>query len=358
LLAELVSGGGRAAVADVPAVAHAVARFGGASASVVPSGEGIPAGYPIEALRLPLAVSEGLRRLGLDRVGLLAGVPRGPLVRRFGPVLALRLDQAAGRQFEPIAPVVPEELIQCRLAFAEPLLTAEAFLVAIGRLVPSVCADLERAGLGARRLDLLFERLDGAVQAVRIGTARPVREPGHLLRMLRERLEQVDPGPGVEAMRLVVSLADPVGFAQGGLVRTAGLRDIAPLVDVLANRLGESRVYRVAPVESHVPERSFRRVAPLSRAGAWPKGLRRPVRVLDPPQPIDTVAADGVPSAFTWRRVRHVIREAEGPERIAGEWWRGEGAVRDYFRVRVEDGRRFWLFRGGGQRAWFLHGFF
>ena len=31
-------------------------------------------------------------------------------------------------------------------------------------------------------------------------------------------------------------------------------------------------------------------------------------------------------------------------------------AVRDYFRVEDEDGRRYWLYRSGTQ--WFLHGLF
>ncbi|QKE93019.1 hypothetical protein HN018_22720 (plasmid) [Lichenicola cladoniae] len=59
---------------------------------------------------------------------------------------------------------------------------------------------------------------------------------------------------------------------------------------------------------------------------------------------------------------------ADGPERITGEWWRRSTelvAVRDYWTVENQDGRRFWLFRQGdgvdsstGALAWFLHGFF
>ena len=65
---------------------------------------------------------------------------------------------------------------------------------------------------------------------------------------------------------------------------------------------------------------------------------------------------------------RHRVRHADGPERIAGEWWKRDGemhAVRDYFRVEDEEGRRYWLFRRGdgvdgetGDLRWFLHGFF
>ena len=143
-------------------------------------------------------------------------------------------------------------------------------------------------------------------------------------------------------------------------------------MDRLSNRLGGGRVFRHEPVESDVPERSVRRVAALERKGGatWSADLPRPVRLLDPPQPVEAMALlpDHPPLAFIWRRVRHRVRRADGPERIAGEWWKRDGemrSVRDYFRVEDEDGRRFWLFRRGdgedaatGDRRWFLHGFF
>ena len=362
--------GAHAAVADTPAVAHAVARFGGGG--VVPPGADVMAKLPIEALRLPPDMLADLRLMGFERVGALAAAARAPLVRRFGPMLASRLDQAAGWLFEPIVPVVPPALIQARLGFVEPLLTAEAFRCVIARLLDMVCGDLEHAGLGARRLDLLFERVDGSVQAIRIGLARPGRDAGHLGRMLTERLERIDPGLGVEAMRLVVANADALGLVQTASSLIAEpTPDLAPLLDRLTNRLGEAKVYRVAPVQSDVPERSVRRVPALWRIdGGWPAGLPRPVRLFHPPQPVEAMALlpDHPPVAFTWRRVRHRVRHADGPERIAGEWWKRDrewASVRDYFRVEDEDGRRFWLFRRGngsdpdsGDMRWFLHGVF
>ncbi len=360
----------RTAVADTPAIAHAVARFG--SGGVVPPGEDVMAVFPIEALRLPANMLADLRLMGFEQIGPLAAAARAPLARRFGVELTKRLDQAAGVVFEPIVPVAPSALIQARLGFVEPLLTAEAFSTVIASLVAQICGDLERAGLGARRLDLRFERVDGSVQAIRIGTARPVRDARHLARMLDERLECVDPGLGVEAMHLIVAMADTLGFVQAAssLVAEAS-PDLAPLVDRLVNRLGEGEVYRLVPVESDVPERSIRQVPALTQmTGGWPVDLPRPVRLLHPPQPIDAMALlpDHPPVAFTWRRVRHKVRHADGPERIAGEWWKRDQewvSVRDYFRVEDEDGRRFWLFRRGngsdmetGDMRWFLHGFF
>ena len=340
--------------------------------TVVPPGahRAALAPLPIAALRLTADAVSVLRRLGLQRVAHLERLPRAALARRFGPQVVLRLDQAQGRVHEPIVPLVPEELLQHRVTFLEPLLTADALSVAVQHLAGPLCARMERTGLGARRLDLLFERVDGGVQAVRIGTGRPSRDLKHLSRMLDERLEEVDPGLGVEAMRLVISLAEPLSWRQDAA--GPAMPDVSALVDRLSNRLGAAQVFRAEPVQSDVPERSVRRVAALARPGGvdWPTHWPAPVRLLHPPHPVEALAAlpDGAPAAFTWRRRRHRVRHADGPERIHGEWWLRDGevwAVRDYFRVEDGDGARFWLFRRGdgadpatGNLEWFLHGLF
>jgi protein ImuB len=383
LLRDLVSRllaqglGARAGVADTPGAAHAVARFGAREITVVPTDgqEAALARLPISGLRLPDETLDGLRLMGIEQIGALAAMPRAPLVRRFGALVTTRLDQAFGHMPEAIEPSFPPELIQSRLTFVEPLLTAEAFATVIDRLTRTVCSDMERSGGGARRLDLVFERVDGTTRAIRIGTARASRDARHLGRLLRERLERIDPGLGVEAMRLVVPRLEPLVPVQAAARLTASDTedpDIAPLIDRLANRLGPDRVYRVAPVDSDVPERSVRhaRAEEGKTLRGWPADLPRPVRLLDPPQPVEAMALlpDHPPMAFTWRRVRHRVRRADGPERIAGEWWKRNGetrSVRDYFRVEDEEGHRYWLFRRGdgengfsGDMRWFLHGLF
>ncbi len=365
----------RAAIADTPGAAWALARHEAAPVSVVAPGGHAAAlrALPVAALRLPEASVAALGRVGLERIGQLMDAPRAPLALRFAEALR-RLDQVVGKVFEPIEPVWPPECVWARRGFLEPLLTAEAFTCAIADLCGSVCRDLEKRGLGARRMDLLFERVDGTHQVLRIGTARPTREQKHLARLLDEQLDQVDPGLGVEAMRLTVSLAE--GFTRTQPASLLEGRDhqpdVAVLVDRLVNRLGAEHVYRAAPVESDVPERSVRRIPPLAgqQRQTWPKHLPRPSRMLTPPQPVEAIAMlpDQPPAVFTWRRQRHRIRRADGPERILGEWWRHDGelqASRDYWQVEDEDGRRFWLYRSGdgvdpatGDLRWFLHGFF
>jgi protein ImuB len=99
-----------------------------------------------------------------------------------------------------------------------------------------------------------------------------------------------------------------------------------------------------------------------------PEPPERPLRLFARPEPIETVAGvpDGPPVRFRWRKLAFVVARAEGPERIAAEWWHGGaiGPTRDYFRVEDTDGRRFWLFREGlyeretSVPRWYLHGLF
>lgn len=71
----------RAAIAGTPGAAHAVARYGGQEEKAVVPADGLRgalAPLPVRALRLPSDVTDGLRRLGFDRIGDLIATPRAP----------------------------------------------------------------------------------------------------------------------------------------------------------------------------------------------------------------------------------------------------------------------------------------
>jgi protein ImuB len=312
-----------------------------------------------------------VRRLGVERIGQVAAMPRAPLARRFGVEVQRRLDQALGHAAEPFEALMPPEVIRRRLAFAEHIGNREDLAAVVARLCGDLCVDLAAKSLGARRLDLVFGRVDRASQAVQVKTARPNRDPPHLARLLDDRLDVIDPGFGIEDALLVASRVEPLAPKQTsvkGLDSVDPDPDLGNLVDRLATRLGEEKVYRCAPVESDLPERCVGKVPALApNAGlTWPASLTRPPRLLDPPEPVEVMALvpDYPPAAFVWRRVRRRVVRADGPERVFGEWWRSDderSAMRDYYRVEAADGSRYWLFRDGpaleGVR-WFMHGLF
>jgi protein ImuB len=152
---------------------------------------------------------------------------------------------------------------------------------------------------------------------------------------------------------------------------------LAHLIDRLGARFGLRRVTRLIPQDTHIPEYA---VLPVAAATCGSAALKptlplqdslaptRPIRLFERPERIEAIAAvpDGPPVQFTWRRVRYAVAHAEGPERIAMDWWRdenGHALTRDYFRIESREGVRVWLYRQGlfDERAspiWFLHGVF
>jgi protein ImuB len=269
--------------------------------------------------------------------------------------------------------VRPADIVETQQLFAEPIGAPETIARYVAKLTARLCGELELRGLGARRLDLLFGLVDNRVQAIRIGTAQPVRDIKRLTRLLCDKIEKVDPGFGIEIMRLAATAAEPFATKQmiSSLVGEPEA-DVSGLIDILSNRVGESRLYRFAPVASDVPERSVHRIAAAAPATGegWPNHWPRPARLLASPEPIDTVALlpDHPPVNFTWRGVRRRVRRADGPERVFGEWWKRDAeltAVRDYFQVEDDAGERFWIFRAGdgedaatGSHRWYMHGIF
>ena len=418
---------GHIAITDTQGAAWASARFSqtGGRAVISPPGEtraGL-APLPVEALRLDPATAQGLRRVGLKRIGELYAMPRDALARRFGDAVARRLDQAVGDLPEPLSPLGETPARRVRVSFAEPIADPADLALAVDRLAADLVARLALEETGARRLVLGFHRVDGRVERIALGTAQPSRDPRHLAALFKERLDTVDPGLGVEDMILAAFAVEPLrpeqidlglhpnppqraGVGMGGGLQEGGMGGgVAALLDRLGNRLGLAALSRIEARESHIPERASVRVPaalpsppslrsgpspavrergdPAYRAG-WVRERRgregligrgggkppRPIRLFEPPEPVEAawLLPDDPPFRFTWRRRAHRVKRADGPERVAEEWWRPEGsaatdAIRDYYRVEDEEGRRFWLFRaglpgGGHPPRWYVHGVF
>lgn len=364
----------RASMAGTWGAAHAFARFRGEPISVIANVDTADAlaQLPLAALRLDPAAVQQLRTLGFETIGELNATPRAPLVLRFGRGLIERIDQAYGRLAEPFTPIEPPELPRVTRGFAEPISAPETLHRYTERLSQELATLLEDKVSGASQLDLLFFRIDSRIETIRAGLAQPTREARRIARLLADRIETIDPGPGVERMTLVASRLDDLPWRPGSALGETPVRDIGELIDTLTNRVGEDRLYRLAAVESEIPERSVARIPALAAPTQlrWPIDWPRPSRLLPHPEPIETLALlpDNPPVQFTWRGQRRRIRRADGPERIFGEWIRSKEelfAVRDYFVVEDEAGERYWLFRAGdgedmrtGDQRWYMHGVF
>lgn len=371
----------RAGLASTPGAAWAGARF---SLSPIAPGdeEAALAPLPLAALRLAPETRSGLESVGLRTAGVIMTAPRAPLARRFGKALLIRLDQALGRLDEAISPRLPVADLSAERHLAEPIMLTDHIEELAFILATTLKKDLERRGEGARALELALFRVDGAVSRIAIGTSRPLREPRLVRRLFHERLAAIegaiDAGFGFDLVRLSVLQAAHLEIGQadlGGAEADEG-EELAVFADRVRARLGQAAVLRPLMVESHIPERAAVAVPFAEAAAGGPAAKEekrgqadRPIRLFRHPEPVEVMMAEipeGPPARFRWRRALHDVARAEGPERIAPEWWREreEAATRDYFRIEDAEGRRYWLFRQGFYGAteaaprWYMHGIF
>ena len=377
----------RIAVADTLGCAHAMARFGDMRAGsyvIVPPGDlrAPLASLPLASLRLAPDVADALGQVGLKLIGDVLERPRAPLAARFGVELIRRLDQALGLEDEPIRPRLPVPVAMVERRFPEPIGLEADVLGTIGQLARDLDRVLERRGEGARLLQVALFRVDGKVHRIELGTSAPVRDPIRVQRLFIDRLavlgDACDPGFGFDMLRLTALVTERFDPPQTGFAGPDTETSLTHLIDRLGARFGLRRVTRLVPQDTHIPEFAVAAVPAHAPRSAKQQLLTleqeslipsRPIRLFDRPERIEAVAEvpDGPPVRFRWRHVLHEVARAEGPERIATEWWRdqdGHHLTCDYFRVESRQGARVWLYREGlygretAQPRWFLHGLF
>ena len=214
----------RLAIADTPGCAWAVSHYG--RDDIVSPGRASEAlgSLPIAALRLPEQEIIGLRDVGIERIAQLAALPRASLRQRFSGDVLLRFDQALGATVEVLAPIIPLEVPRMTLKFAEPIGNPDDLQRVMELLCEKLMIDLAARGVGARRLDMVFQRVDNVTQAIRIGTSKPNRDTKHLAKLLAERLVLVEPGFGIEEATLTASWIEALTERQtvGAHVAEAG----------------------------------------------------------------------------------------------------------------------------------------
>lgn len=361
------------AIADTPGAAWAACRTRQQEVDVMPPFGSLTDAmtalkdFPLPALRLSHDTLDSLTSFGLRTFGALYVLERRSLTERFAAEPVQRLDQALGVVDEPISPVAPVPAHEARVACLEPLLTREGIEAGLRTLLEELCRGLGQSGEGARQLTLACHRMDGTTARIRVGTSRPSRWVDPMFRLFLEKLDEVDPGFGVEVMAVSATRTETLKPAQESWqAKSGGGPGLAELVDRLGNRFGFGRIARPAPYRSWLPERAVEDAAPFAEAGGeWPAGRERPLRLLPVPEPVEALALvpDDPPMQFTRHGRPYRVKAADGPERLEGEWWLKDEPPRDYYQVEDEEGRRYWLYRqglyGSGETPrWFLHGVF
>jgi len=391
---------------------------------------------PTASLRLPANVLHALEELGLETVADVLKLPRISLPSRFGRILLTRIDQAFGRTPESFTPLTVEPPLVLEHVLEGPTTNPEAIEIVTRELLRGLAQELARRESGVTRLCLQIDRVKEDCRGVEVAEealtlSRPSRNAKHLWTLLRPRVERLHLGNGVERVALIAKRQRRVRHRQvtrddsmpgrGAAGSDESLSQAAgELIDALVNRLGEDRVLRAMPRNSHLPERveAYEKIVDedkgadrasdrgdllaashqstkhrsLARSALFWSTSPRPSVLLDPPQHIEAIAVvpDRPPSRITWNGEDHLMIRGIGPERLNEEWWKvaratemsssrcsSETAVlptnrrvvsrtiapapastvyRDYYRIQDKAGRWLWVFKESESGRWFVHG--
>jgi protein ImuB len=329
-------------------------------------------------------------------------IPRASLQRRFltakaGEAVLKRLDQARGVLKEPLEPRLANPPLRFLASPAEPYLTHEEIGCVFDDLLQTLFRDLEKSQQGALHVTLRGFHGNGTVNEITVRLAQPSRDLTHMRNLFVPKLNELDPGFGIDAFILTAERVEALQAQQYALDgdhddRLRQEEAFGQLVDRISNHLGSgqisgdangSQVYQVSENATHLPERISQAIAPLSTPPMPKHGTAlakaqfstvrpfRPLTLFDQPEMIDVVAEipHGPPLTFRWRRLVRRVTKARGPERILPEWWldmTNSERVRDYYEVEDQTGQRYWLYREGlygdpthkGGPLWRVHGLF
>lgn len=382
ILTRLRRAGITARVAAAPTFgsAWALARFGPGESPILVEPNGLDAALaelPIAALRLDSVSIEALRAVGVERIGQLRALPRSSLASRYAPGVLLRLDQALGQALETLTPLRPTWPTVVEHLFDGPTDRLETITLAARSLMNELAVILIAQHRGSLSLRVELIRSDMEPLFIAVRTSRPCSDAAHLWKLLAPKVERAHLGFGVEGVRLTVLWSKRSVDRQGTCFADEQEHpaEVARLIDTLHARLGTEGVVRPVAVESHLPERAFAFAPVVEYRNSSPGTVSspqydRPTLVLPSPLRIEVslLAPDGpLVTVRSWGE-SFGVRTCIGPERLAGEWWKGArpgiaGGTRDYFKVQTDDGRWLWIFRdtvesgaGGGAATWFLHG--
>jgi protein ImuB len=362
------------AVAENVLAAEVAAR-GFAGITLIPAGEEAQSigRLPASVLSPTEEIAETLDRWGIKTCAALARLPVLQLSERLGqPGVRLR-ELARGTASRTLLIAAAEVFFEEEMELDDAVEELEPLSFVLGRLLNQLSARLTARALAASvlhmRCDLqpAFENaLDVRSEVVRaknppglyectMQLPTPLRDAKLLLKLLRLRLQSNPPGAPIVKIIMTAEAANP-RVTQHGLFLPS-FPDVEKLeltLARLASVVGEGHVGSPQVVDTHrpgefrmqhfVPERedaaaSRKKRAKKSRAEPATKNSPQTpamsFRVFRPPLPIHVCAQEGRPAEVFLQGRRAEVRQASGPWRTSGAWWREEQWIEDEWDLEV-----------------------
>jgi len=293
-LAPILPGRPRAGIAGTrfaATVAAALATIDDATSEATDDARSVPPGGEVAFLApLPAGLLTSnreargrLARLGLRRIGMVAGLPRSALVARFGPEGERLHARAVGEETDPFRPRRAPERLALPLPLEPAIAELESLRFVLHRLVATLADQLLARGAATSRahlrlqLDLTFAvRGTPSEVVIEQRLPEPTAEAEAIERLLFARLEREPPPAPVARLELELLDVVPAAGQQLSLFvpQAARAAHLGWQLARLALTYGEDRIRRVelADPEAPLPEARWRWLAVES--GARESGVR------------------------------------------------------------------------------------
>ena len=217
---------------------------------------------PAGLLTPDLEIRGRLARFGLERIGVIAELPRSALVARFGAEGERMHARAVGEELIPFRPRRAPERLRLRLPLEPAVADLEPLRFVLRRLVGALAAQLTARGQAALQaylrltLDTTFARahLPGEL-TLEQRLPEPTAEAEAIERLLYAQLERTPPPAPVAGLDLELAEVGPAVGQQLSLFVPQAARSarLGWQLARLAVTYGEDRIARVEVTDSEAP---------------------------------------------------------------------------------------------------------
>ena len=315
---------------------------------------------PCSLLPAAQPYAEWLTGIGADTLGDLRKLPRPGLLRRTDKNVLEQLDRAYGQAPELFDWISPPATFSARLETFDRVEHADALMFGAKRLIAQLTGWLVSLQNAVSAFVLLLEHERGryaiAPTEIEIGLAEPAWHEEHLIRLLQERLAQIELIAPVIALRLEVKKVTAMRPVTTSLFPEPGgtPADWNRLMELLLARMGKDNVLTPACVDDHRPEVCNTWVSVADQTpnkNEQGPTLERPFWIL------------AKPIVLFMRNERPFygspLKLLRGPERVEAGWWGGQMIARDYFVAQDAGASCYWIYRERtSEPRWFLHGLY
>ncbi|MFC2020717.1 hypothetical protein ACFLU1_02870 [Chloroflexota bacterium] len=215
---------------------------------------------PCDILPVSMKSKNRLSDFGINTLGQLDAMPKGPLQSQFGSE-GLRMQQLAGGNDDtPLYPRLWEEMIEGSTTLPSVTVSLETMLVAVERLLAPVFTLITLKGFGIHSLALWTRTWDSEHWERNIQFKEPVMDMQAAVSRIRRVMENFpQPGPVEELGLGITRLGYPRGRQKSLFRDVRGKDNLLEDIHQLELRQGNPQVFKIKEVEpwSRIPERRY-----------------------------------------------------------------------------------------------------